>query len=66
MYQELSNKIVLLIIINTTLLEMVKIMMAHPSLSDAFLSYALERAACIINLAPTKSAPLTPYDMCTG
>ena len=51
---------------NRTLLEMVRSMMSHASLPISFWGYALETAAYILNLVPSKSVPRTPYEMWTG
>ncbi|GKD85313.1 retrotransposon protein, putative, ty1-copia subclass [Tanacetum coccineum] len=39
---------------NRTLLDMVRSMMSQPTLLKSFWDYALETAACILNMVPTK------------
>ena len=50
---------------NRTLMEMVRSMMCHATLPVSFWGYALETAAYILNLVPSKSVPRTPYEMWT-
>ena len=45
---------------------MVRSMMSHATLPVSFWGYALETAAYILNLVPSKSVPRTPYEMWTG
>ena len=51
---------------NRTLLDMVRSMMSHASLSLSFWGYALETAAYILNLVPSKSVPRTPQEIWSG
>ncbi|KAJ9557142.1 hypothetical protein OSB04_011756 [Centaurea solstitialis] len=51
---------------NHTLLDMVRTMMCHSSLSISFWGHALETAAHILNRAPTKSVEKTPYELWKG
>ena len=51
---------------NQTLLEMVRSMMSHATLPISFWGYALETAAHILNLVPTKKVTKTPHEMWTG
>ena len=51
---------------NRTLLDMVRSMMSRTSLPIAFWGYALETAAHILNLVPTKKVAKTPHEMWTG
>ncbi|NDV21046.1 DDE-type integrase/transposase/recombinase, partial [Pseudodesulfovibrio sp. JC047] len=51
---------------NRTLLDMVRSMMSHATLPISFWGYALEAAAYILNLVPSKSVPKTPQEMWTG
>ena len=51
---------------NRTLLDMVRSMMSHATLPISFWGYALETAAYILNLVPSKSVPRTPQEMWTG
>ena len=48
---------------NRTLLDMVRSMMSRGTLPISFWGYALENAAHILNLVPTKKVSKTPYDM---
>lgn len=51
---------------NRTLMEMVRSMMSYSDLPDSFWGYALETAAYILNLVPSKSVPITPTELWTG
>ncbi|MBE2321140.1 DDE-type integrase/transposase/recombinase, partial [Solirubrobacter sp. CPCC 204708] len=51
---------------NRTLMDMVRSMMSYSDLPDSFWGYALETAAYILNLVPTKSVPTTPTELWTG
>ena len=51
---------------NQTLLDMVRSMMSRASLPISFWGYALETAAHILNLVPTKKVAKTPHEMWTG
>ncbi|KAI3499715.1 hypothetical protein L1887_35524 [Cichorium endivia] len=51
---------------NRTLLDMVRSMMSRASLPIHFWGYALETAAHILNLVPTKKVAKTPHEMRTG
>ena len=51
---------------NRTLMEMVRSMMSYSDLPDSFWGYALETAAYILNLVPSKSVPTTPTELWTG
>ncbi|KAJ9566883.1 hypothetical protein OSB04_002849, partial [Centaurea solstitialis] len=48
---------------NRTLLDMVRSMMCHSTLPMSFWGHALETAAHILNIAPTKSVEKTPYEL---
>ena len=45
---------------NKTLMNMVRLMMSYSDLPNSFWGYALETAAYILNLVPSKSVPTTP------
>ena len=51
---------------NRTLLDMVRSMMSRATLPIYFWGYALETAARILNLVPTKKVAKTPHEMWTG
>ncbi|GKB17679.1 retrotransposon protein, putative, ty1-copia subclass [Tanacetum coccineum] len=51
---------------NRTLLDMVGSMMNLKTLSLSFWDYALESAARILNMVPTKMVDKTPYELCYG
>ena len=51
---------------NRTLLDMLRSMMSRASLPISFWGYALETAAHILNLVPTKKVTKTPHEMWTG
>ncbi|KAL0394967.1 UNVERIFIED_CONTAM: hypothetical protein Slati_4462900 [Sesamum latifolium] len=51
---------------NRTLLDMVRSMMSFTKLSPSFWSYALETAAKLLNIAPSKSVPQTLYEIWHG
>nr|GEU72149.1 hypothetical protein [Tanacetum cinerariifolium] len=51
---------------NRTLLDMVRSMMSQPTLSKSFWDYALETAARILNMVPTKKVDKTPYEIWHG
>ncbi|GJW41288.1 retrotransposon protein, putative, ty1-copia subclass [Tanacetum coccineum] len=49
--------------INQTLLDMVRSMMSQTTLPKSFWDYALESAARILNMVPTKKVDKTPYEV---
>ncbi|GKF46852.1 putative RNA-directed DNA polymerase [Tanacetum coccineum] len=51
---------------NSTLLDMVRSMMCQATLPISFWGYALETAAIILNLVPTKKVSKTPFEMWKG
>ncbi|KAL4382929.1 hypothetical protein GQ457_15G018860 [Hibiscus cannabinus] len=51
---------------NRTLLDMVRSMMSHNDLPNAFWGYALETIAFTLNRVPSKSVQKTPHEMWTG
>nr|GEW92498.1 hypothetical protein [Tanacetum cinerariifolium] len=51
---------------NRTLLDMVRSMMSQTTLLKCFWDYALESAACILNMVPTKNVDNTPYEVWHG
>ena len=51
---------------NRTLLDMMRSMMSFSTLSTSFWGYALENAGYLLNLASSKSVPLTIMDMWTS
>ncbi|KAL0445734.1 UNVERIFIED_CONTAM: hypothetical protein Slati_1701300 [Sesamum latifolium] len=51
---------------NRTLLDMVQSMMSFSELPPSFWGYALETAAKLLNIAPSKSVPQTPYEIWHG
>lgn len=51
---------------NRTLMEMVRSMMSYSDLPISFWGYAIETAAYILNLVPSKSVPKTPTELWTG
>ncbi|KAL0453754.1 UNVERIFIED_CONTAM: hypothetical protein Slati_1353500 [Sesamum latifolium] len=51
---------------NRTLLDMVRSMMSFTELPPSFWGYALEMAAKLLNIAPSKSVPQTPYETWHG
>ncbi|GJU47370.1 retrotransposon protein, putative, ty1-copia subclass [Tanacetum coccineum] len=51
---------------NQTLLDMVRSMMNLTTLTKSFWGYALETAARILNMVPTKKADRTPYEIRHG
>ncbi|KAL0439343.1 UNVERIFIED_CONTAM: hypothetical protein Slati_2417300, partial [Sesamum latifolium] len=51
---------------NQTLLDMVRSMMSFMELPPSFWGYALETAAKLLNIAPSKSVPQTPYEIWHG
>ncbi|GJZ44544.1 retrotransposon protein, putative, ty1-copia subclass [Tanacetum coccineum] len=51
---------------NRTLLDMVRSMMNLTTLPLSFWDYALESAACILNMVPTKKVDKTPYELWFG
>ncbi|KAL0440030.1 UNVERIFIED_CONTAM: Retrovirus-related Pol polyprotein from transposon RE2 [Sesamum latifolium] len=51
---------------NRTLLDMVRSMMSFTELPPSFWGYALEMTAKLLNIAPSKSAPQTPYEIWHG
>ncbi|GJR03817.1 retrotransposon protein, putative, ty1-copia subclass [Tanacetum coccineum] len=51
---------------NRTLLDMVRSMMSQTTLPKSFWDYALESAACILNMVPTKKVDKTPYEIWHG
>ncbi|KAL0455144.1 UNVERIFIED_CONTAM: hypothetical protein Slati_0853600 [Sesamum latifolium] len=51
---------------NRTLLDMVRSMMSFTKLPPSFWGYALEMEAKLLNIAPSKSVPQTPYEIWHG
>nr|GEZ67019.1 hypothetical protein [Tanacetum cinerariifolium] len=51
---------------NRTLLDMVRSMMSQTTLPKSFWDYALETAARILNMVPTKKVEKTPYEETMG
>ncbi|GJS31059.1 retrotransposon protein, putative, ty1-copia subclass [Tanacetum coccineum] len=51
---------------NQTLLDMVRSMMSQTTLPKSFWDYALETAARILNMVPTKKVDKTPYEIWHG
>nr|GEW35596.1 hypothetical protein [Tanacetum cinerariifolium] len=51
---------------NRTPLDMVRLMMSQTTLPKSFWDYALESAACILNMVPTKKVKKTPYEIWHG
>ena len=51
---------------NRTLLESVRSMMSYSDLPKSFWGHALETAAYLLNLVPSKSVPKTPLELWTG
>ncbi|KAL0420507.1 UNVERIFIED_CONTAM: hypothetical protein Slati_3073600 [Sesamum latifolium] len=51
---------------NETLLDMVRSMMSFMELPPSFWGYALETAAKLLNIAPSKMIPQTPYETWHG
>ncbi|GJZ93914.1 retrotransposon protein, putative, ty1-copia subclass [Tanacetum coccineum] len=51
---------------NRTLLDMVRSMMSQTTLPKSFWDYALESAARILNMVPTKKVDKTPYEVWHG
>ena len=51
---------------NRTLMDMVRSMMSYSDLPISFWGHALETAAYILNLVPSKSVPSTPTELWTG
>ncbi|KAL0394367.1 UNVERIFIED_CONTAM: hypothetical protein Slati_4402900 [Sesamum latifolium] len=51
---------------NRTLLDMVRSMMSFTELPPSFWGYALETAAKLLNIAPSKSVSQTPYEIWHG
>ncbi|GJV43581.1 retrotransposon protein, putative, ty1-copia subclass [Tanacetum coccineum] len=51
---------------NQTLLDMVRSMMSQTTLSKSFWDYAIETAARILNMIPTKKVDKTPYEIWHG
>nr|GEV29527.1 hypothetical protein [Tanacetum cinerariifolium] len=51
---------------NQTLLDMVRSMMSQTTLPKSFWDYALETAAPILNMVPTKKVDRTPYEIWHG
>nr|GEX15666.1 small hydrophilic plant seed protein, conserved site-containing protein [Tanacetum cinerariifolium] len=51
---------------NITLLDMVRSMMSQTTLPKSFSDYALETAARILNMVPTKKVEKTPYEVWHG
>nr|GFA03814.1 hypothetical protein [Tanacetum cinerariifolium] len=51
---------------NRTLLDMVRSIMSQTTLSKSFWDYALETAARILNMVPTKKVDKTPYEIWHG
>ncbi|KAL0462672.1 UNVERIFIED_CONTAM: hypothetical protein Slati_0154800 [Sesamum latifolium] len=48
---------------NRTLLDMVRSMMSFTELPPSFWGYALETTAKLLNIAPSKTVPQTPYEI---
>ncbi|KAL0405754.1 UNVERIFIED_CONTAM: hypothetical protein Slati_3889300 [Sesamum latifolium] len=51
---------------NRTLLDMIRSIMSFTKLPLSFWSYALETAAKLLNMAPSKTVAQTPYQICHG
>ncbi|KAL0439616.1 UNVERIFIED_CONTAM: Retrovirus-related Pol polyprotein from transposon RE2 [Sesamum latifolium] len=51
---------------NRTFLDMVRSMMSFTELPPSFWGYALETAAKLVNIAPSKSVPRMPYEIWHG
>ncbi|GJY76735.1 retrotransposon protein, putative, ty1-copia subclass [Tanacetum coccineum] len=51
---------------NQTLLDMIRSMMSQTTLPKSFWDYALETAAVILNMVPTKKVDKTPYEIWHG
>lgn len=51
---------------NRTLLDMVRSMLIHANLPATYWGDAILTAAYILNRVPSKSVPLTPYELWTG
>ncbi|KAK0586091.1 hypothetical protein LWI29_000773 [Acer saccharum] len=51
---------------NRTLMEMVRSMISFSSLPNSFWGYALQTAAYILNVVPSKSVPKTPLELWNG
>ncbi|KAL0439995.1 UNVERIFIED_CONTAM: hypothetical protein Slati_2482500 [Sesamum latifolium] len=51
---------------NRTLLDMVRCMTSFTKLPPSFWGYALETAAKLLNIVPSKTVPLTPYEIWHG
>nr|GEW59263.1 hypothetical protein [Tanacetum cinerariifolium] len=51
---------------NQTLLDMIRSMMSQTTLPKSFWDYALETAARILNMVPTKKVDKTPYEIWHG
>nr|GEV23121.1 retrotransposon protein, putative, Ty1-copia subclass [Tanacetum cinerariifolium] len=51
---------------NKTLLDMIRSMMSQTTLPKSFWDYALETAARILNMVPTKKVEKTPYEVWHG
>ncbi|KAL0349709.1 UNVERIFIED_CONTAM: hypothetical protein Sradi_4120100 [Sesamum radiatum] len=51
---------------NQTLLDMIQSMMSFTQLPLSFWGYALETAAKLLNIAPSKTVPQTPYKIWHG
>nr|GEX06537.1 hypothetical protein [Tanacetum cinerariifolium] len=51
---------------NRTLLDMVRSLMSQTTLTKSFWDYALETAARILNMVPTKKVEKTPYEVWHG
>ncbi|KAL0427659.1 UNVERIFIED_CONTAM: Transposon Ty2-GR1 Gag-Pol polyprotein [Sesamum latifolium] len=51
---------------NRTLLDMVRSMMSFTELPPSFWGHALETAVKLLNIAPSKSVPQTPYEIWHG
>ncbi|KAL0433528.1 UNVERIFIED_CONTAM: hypothetical protein Slati_2687100 [Sesamum latifolium] len=51
---------------NRTLLDMVRSMMSFSELPPSFWGHALETAVKLLNIAPSKSVPQTPYEIWHG
>ena len=48
---------------NITFMDMVRSMMSYSDMPNSFLGHALEIAAYILKLVPSKSVPITPTEL---
>ena len=51
---------------NRTLLDMVRSMMSYAPLPNSFWGYAVETALYILNVVPSKSVTMTPFELWKG